>query len=126
MTCVPILAASAADKEAQQRIGREKAETLRELASISEDNIIVLNKTGYENYVVDYPRPYDMVLLFNADHTKYKCNPCQEIAEHYKQVVYSYKESGADYPSVSASGTRHRAVFFATMDYAGENQALFK
>jgi hypothetical protein len=61
-------------------VGRDKAESLRELASISEDNIIVLNATGYQHYIIDYPRPYDLVMLFNADYTKYKCNPCEEIA----------------------------------------------
>ena len=66
---------------AEPNVGRDKAEQLRELSSVSEDNIIVLNATGYQNFIVDYPRPYDVVILFNADYTKYQCKPCEEIAE---------------------------------------------
>ena len=111
---------------AETNVGRDKAEQLRELSSVSEDNIIVLNSTGYEHFIVDYPRPYDVVILFNADYNKFQCRPCQEIGEQFKEVSFSYTEQGAEYPSVDGSGNRQRAVFFATMDYAGENQVLFK
>lgn len=103
----------------------EKSDELRQLSAISESNIIVLNATGYQHYVVDYPRPYTLVVLFTADAEKYKCNTCAEISEMMKTVVYSYREARAEYPYTSPTGQRSRAVFFAVLEYSQVNQELY-
>ena len=104
----------------------EKSDELRQLSSISEDNIILLNATGYQHYAVDYPRPYTLVVLFTADPEKYKCKTCEEIHDMMKTVVYSYREAKAEYPYVSPTGQRSRAVFFALLEYSTENQQLYQ
>lgn len=103
----------------------EKSDELRQLSAISESNIILLNATGYQHYVVDYPRPYTLVVLFTADAEKYKCKTCAEISEMMKTVVYSYREARAEYPFSSPTGQRSRAVFFALLEYSQENQELY-
>jgi hypothetical protein len=105
--------------------GRAKAEELRYLSSVY-GGLIQLNSTGYDYYVLDYPRPYTLVVLFNADPKKYKCGPCEDISMIMKQVIYSYNEAGGDLPYTSPEGVRSRAVFFAQMEYKPEHQTLFK
>lgn len=118
------LLSSSAEQDAAAK-GRSKAESLRYLASM-QDGLIHLNATGYEYYVLDYPRPYTLVVIFNADPKKYKCGPCEEIQHIMHQVIYSYKESAGELPYTSPEGIKSRAVFFAEIDYKPENQALFK
>jgi len=103
----------------------EKSDELRQLSALSDSNIVLLNATGYQHYVVDYPRPYTLVVLFTADAEKYKCHTCAELSEMMKTVVYSYREARADYPYTSATGQRSRAVFFAVLEYSQENQELY-
>lgn len=105
--------------------GRGKAEALRYMSSTG-DGIIHLNATGYEHFVLDYPRPYTLVVLFNADPAKYKCGPCEDIQYIMKQVIYSYQEVGGDLPYTSPEGVKSRAVFFAEIEYKPANQPLFK
>lgn len=106
-------------------LGSEKAQVLRQLSEESSDGLIRLNATGYDHYVVDYPRPYTLVVLFTADNNKYKCKICTELKETLDNVIYSYLESGANFPYKSPTGVRSRAVFFAVMEYGLDTQDLF-
>jgi hypothetical protein len=106
-------------------LGSEKAQALRDLAAVSPNSLIRLNATGFDHYVLEYPRPYTLVVLFTADNSKYKCKVCTELKEVLHNVIYSYVESGADFPYKSPTGVRSRAVFFAVMEYGLDTQDLF-
>jgi len=54
------------------------------------NGLIRLNATGYEHFVVDYPRPYTMVILFSAEPDKFKCATCDELLEYLEMIIYSY------------------------------------
>jgi hypothetical protein len=108
----------------QANIKNAKADKLRSL-SYSAGGMIHLSASDFEEYVVQQPRPYTLVILFTTSSAKYKCTSCEDVMHMYEQVVYSYKEAGADLPVASPDGQKSRAVFFAVMEYSQQTHAVF-
>jgi len=104
-------------------LATSKVDELRQLAEESQ-TFIELSGEDYFKYVVDYPRPYTLVVYFTADPQTIQCQPCQEIEQMLGTVIYSYKEAGAQYPQTSPS--KSRAVFFAKVTYSQENHQIFQ
>jgi oligosaccharyltransferase complex subunit gamma len=101
-----------------------KADKLRAL-SYSSGGIISFSSEDFLEYAIRMPRPYTLVVLFTTSSAKYKCTACEEVQQMYEQVVYSYKEAGADQPVSSPDGQKSRAVFFAVMEYSQQTHNIF-
>ncbi|CAG9324447.1 unnamed protein product [Blepharisma stoltei] len=106
-------------------IGKSKADELRAL-SYKSDGLIKLTASGFQKFVVDYPRPYTLVVFLTSKNpTKFKCQLCDEIGSMLDQVIYSYRGANADLP-LNTPGSKSRAVFFAILEYNSENQPIFQ
>ena len=108
----------------QSNVKNAKADRLRSL-SYSTGGIVHLSSSDFEEYVIQQPRPYTLVILFTTSSSKYKCTSCEDVMQMYEQVVYSYKEAGADQPVASPDGQKSRAVFFAVMEYSQQTNSVF-
>lgn len=103
--------------------GPEKTDSLR-ILSANTDGFVKFTTTDYMKYVVDYPRPYTLVIYFTVDSSKMSCIQCEEIKELLEQVKYSYSLAKADLPGEGPLG-KSRAVFFAVVEYSAETYELF-
>ena len=66
--------------------GNEKSKILREIALKSENNIISLNATGFRYFVMETPRPYDLVLFYTGPN----CDFCEKMIIEYKLTSKMY------------------------------------
>ena len=120
-----LLTFSLVTSEESVLLGKTKAEKLRSLASNS-GGIIQFTAESFQNYIIDQPRPYTVVVLFTTTSAKYKCASCEEVQHMISQVAYSYKEAGAEYPSVSSKGQKTRAVFFGVLEYSQQTHSIYQ
>lgn len=97
-----------------------KADKLRELTINEEYGLITLNSKTYNEYVMQHPRPYDMVILYTL---KRKCNLCERVKNEFVQASDSFRSEFGFKPDMI---NRKRAVFFAVLYYSEETQAIFK
>ena len=75
-----------------EKAGAKKLAKIEALEAKSSDHIIEFTPQQFRELVVQNPRPYDVVTIFNVDQN---CDHCIEFQNEYKQVVYSFiKERG--------------------------------
>jgi len=87
------------DHELQVEIlGKEKLKDMERMEKEREDNIIVFTPETYFKYVIQNPRPYDIVMLYNVnEESDSRCPHCEKVQEEYGQVVFSFlKERGSN------------------------------
>ena len=65
------------DKELQiEKLGQQKLKEMEQMEARSVDNVIVFNPSDYLKYVVQNPRPYDVVMIFNV---QANCPHCEIV-----------------------------------------------
>eukprot|EP01017_Pseudomicrothorax_dubius_P014128 TRINITY_DN1652_c0_g1_i2.p1 TRINITY_DN1652_c0_g1~~TRINITY_DN1652_c0_g1_i2.p1 ORF type:complete len:353 (-),score=96.74 TRINITY_DN1652_c0_g1_i2:80-1138(-) len=100
---------------------KSKVAELRQLADQEPSGVISLNAKTYKYFVTDTPRPYDLVIFFTADN----CKLCEQIYIEYSTVAKLYRDGGAFYSS-RKDGRRHRAVFFAKLQFTEATRDIFQ
>lgn len=120
-----ILAISFSRADDLVSIGKAKADELRSLSNKFGGNI-KLNASMFQRFVVDYPRPYTLVIFFTSGSlAKFKCQTCDDASNYLNQISYSYREVNSEFPT-NTPHQKSRAVFFATMEYNSESQPIYQ
>lgn len=60
--------------------GQEKLEQIRALEAKSSDGVIIFDDKTYLKYVLENPRPYDIVTLFSVNKG---CEECQSVYHEF-------------------------------------------
>lgn len=79
---------------------------MEKLEAKSKDNIIELTADGYMKYVIQNPRPYDVVAIFNV---RSNCPHCEIVQAEYAQTVYSFVQERG----INTNFEKERKIFFA-------------
>ena len=65
-------------------LGKEKLKDMERMEKEKEDNIIVFTPETYFKYVIQNPRPYDIVMLYNVnEESDSRCPHCEKVQEEY-------------------------------------------
>lgn len=68
--------------------GQAKLERIKKLEAASSNGIIPFTVKEYQEFVLENPRPYDVVTLFSV---KTGCDDCDSVLNELAGVQYSYK-----------------------------------
>lgn len=86
---------------------------MEKLEAKSSNNVIEFSPEDYMKYVVQNPRPYDVVLIFNV---KANCIHCEIVQSEFSQTVYSFVQERG----INANFEKERKIFFGVLYF---NQA---
>lgn len=76
------------DQEIQiEKLGQQKLQEMEKMEAKAKDNVIEFSPSDYMKYVVQNPRPYDVVMIFNV---KANCQHCEIVQSEFAQTVYSF------------------------------------
>jgi len=70
-------------------LGQQKLAEMEKMEARATDNVIVFTPADYKKYVLQNPRPYDVVMVFNV---KANCQHCEVVQSEYAQTVYSFMQ----------------------------------
>jgi len=84
--------------------GQQKLEKIRKLEAESDYGVIPFTVKQYKEFVLENPRPYDVVTLFTV---RSGCDECQSVYNEMTGVQYSFKQAKED-------------VFFGVFYYSQE------
>lgn len=72
-------------------MGQQKLRDMENMEKEREDNIIVFTVETYWKYVIQNPRPYDIVMLYNVNaESESSCPHCDDVQEEYAQTAFSF------------------------------------
>ncbi|KAL4488805.1 hypothetical protein ABPG72_016458 [Tetrahymena utriculariae] len=100
--------------------GKGKSEALRQLASKSPNGIIHFNSTGFRYFLLEQPRPYEVVLFFTAP----KCDFCEQMLTQYELTSNYYYVNNGHIPFKDNS-KKLRAVYFGMMSFDQNTRETF-
>lgn len=94
---------------------------MERMESKATDGIIELSANDYMKYVIQNPRPYDVVVIFNV---KANCPHCEVVQSEYAQTVYSFVQERG----INANFEKEKKIFFAVFYFnqGSEVQKVFK
>ena len=95
-----------------------KGDEMRKMTFEADNGLIVFTPETFNHYVMQHPRPYDVVILFTL---KRKCNICQRVLNEFTQVAESFRDANGFKPDML---THKRAVFFGVL-YFEQSMAPF-
>lgn len=96
-----------------------KLQQIEDLSKLYRSNIITLDDTTYPYYAINKPRPYSLIVFFDASHPKFKCDVCKKFDNEFQIVAQSYSRS------LNNSDTDSSVpVFFIRLDYES-SQRMF-
>jgi hypothetical protein len=79
-----------------QKLGEQKLKDMEAMEKEREDNIIIFTVETYWKYVIQNPRPYDIVMLYNVNaESESSCPHCEEVQAEYTQTVFSFMKDRA-------------------------------
>lgn len=87
---------------------------MEQLESKSKDNVIEFSPKDYLKYVIQNPRPYDVVMIFNV---KNNCPHCEDVQNEYAQTVYSFVQERG----INKNFEKEKKIFFGVL-YFEQNQ----
>ena len=68
-----------------ESMGVQKVADLEKMEKEREDGVIVFTVENYWKYVIQNPRPYDVVMLYNMNPSNQsRCPHCHEVQEEFK------------------------------------------
>jgi hypothetical protein len=79
---------------------------MEKMEAKSADSIVELSADGYMKYVIQNPRPYDVVVIFNV---RANCPHCEIVQAEYAQTVYSFVQERG----INTNFEKERKIFFA-------------
>mmetsp|Transcript_14306 Transcript_14306/g.22284 ORF Transcript_14306/g.22284 Transcript_14306/m.22284 type:complete len:88 (-) Transcript_14306:708-971(-) len=86
-------------------------EEIEKLEAKFSNGIINFTPQQYTKLVLQNPRPYDVVTVFNVDKN---CQHCEEFGQEFEQVVYSFiKERGSQAKEMQ----KEKKVFFGVLTF---------
>jgi len=89
--------------------GDSKKAQLFNLARDQSDYVVELNDGTYDFYMTETPRPYSVVVLFTANHPRYKCTVCKSTVSEFRVMASSYAMS-------LSGGMQGDEIFFVVVD----------
>lgn len=81
---------------------------MEKMEAKSTDNIIQFSPKDYMNYVVQNPRPYDVVMIFNVEKN---CAHCDIVQQEYAQTVYSFVQERG----INHNFEKEKKIFFGVV-----------
>jgi oligosaccharyltransferase complex subunit gamma len=97
-----------------------KSEFLRTRSLASPHHVMKLSPAEIQEYVLTFPRPYDVVIYFSSKTSKLS----REMQEEFYYLADLYVGSGCLYPSVE-DGKVKSAVYFLEVEYGLSTRFFF-
>ena len=98
-----------------EQLGQKKLRDIEAMEKKSQDDVIEFSAKDYVKYVVQNPRPYDVVMMYNV---KTNCDHCIVVQKEYKQLVYSFNQERGNIKD----STKEKKIFFGVLYFAEKEE----